>query len=456
MDLSTCTGVEALEWMASTFRFGSASSEFQHRPQDVYPILRAGVTDTDLIVREATRSKHALEAWRACPAGALSNDDDLALFALIGPRAYLDDPENREDWAIVARLVAEQDAARERNNRRAPDGRHRYHYSPWMACEAFMAAGRGPAYARRIVEVAARHREVDIDAFGFDGGITPARYDDLLTAGIRNLRDLDGYYAAGLTTSDAMRYRGDGIPPAALLLAKAEGHDPARWYDLLHGLPVSWFRDLSRRDWNTDETLEGVGTNGVRYTTYLSALGNDCYAIADLRYLAEHGWDESASLTPEGLIGLTPDLYAQTARTLADHGMTWADMDRWAKALSEGKAGQERYTTTTPALLYGRSHQRGHGRNYIRLDDLDRVFPLVDRGLKATHMGTYRKAGCRSPEQVVQAFDAGIDPKRAEALLAAHGRKPTTYRSTRLIDSFATLLRVHEVDQTRHAEDATA
>lgn len=458
-DLAQMTGVETMEWLLATFPASLNPRAAESGALDVRGILaftRHGITDTDVIA--AYLPQHEIVA--ALPEGVTLAATDLDDFVLVGAPAWVGDPENRTAWVSVALAAQGHEEAitadhERKRNRHKPDGKARYGVAPHEIVTAIFEAGRGPTYARSIIERATRHL-VEIDAFGFGPDITPGAFSDMAAAGITRTADLDAYIAAGLTMTEAIAFRTDSIAPAAVLMARAEGHPKNTWHDLLVGLPADWFRPLGDRSYSHEDADESY-EKGL--THYLRGGGSDRYTLADLRYLADHGWSEKGTLVPRGLsdIGrwsvrdLTTDArfaVGKIARRLADHGVDWRDVERWAEALTVGKKPEHKTDThRAPLLGWG----KGRGPVTVPTAALDGagaseksgigggIFALVDAGLKPSHMAAYRKAGCTSIEQVLTARAAGITPAIAERLCKTYGRQPEPrwHKGTWVIDKHA-------------------
>ncbi|WP_248581567.1 hypothetical protein [Nocardioides sp. InS609-2] len=446
-DLAAMSGPEAVEWLMATFSVDPTIAGGRPDARAVLPFIRHGITDTAFITAQLSHAG----VLATLPDGVLIDTTEFETFVLVGAKAWLEDPDNRSEWRAIGNAAHQHDAMmseHQRHNRRAPSGDARRHLRSHEVVTAFLDAGRGPSYAWSVITTASRHR-IEIDAFGFGAEITPASYEDLASAGVARAADLDAYLRAGLTLPEAIAFRHDGIPPAAVLMAKAEGHPPERCHEILVGLPEDWFRPLGDRHYGTDE--------GGELTHHLRTGGNDRYTLADLRYLVEHGWTEKDDLGPRGVAEIP--MYgggdtrrgatAAMARRLADHGLTWTSTERWADALTTGKAGaRTKYDATTPPLV-GFGHRRGLAA--IPERHLDGLIALHEAGLRPSHLNAYRKAGCRSIDDVLTAHRRGITAALADQLCQEYGRQPDRHRKTRLIDSLDALLRHH----AKHASAAS-
>ncbi|MGL5825522.1 MAG: hypothetical protein ACRCYU_12020 [Nocardioides sp.] len=52
---------------------------------------------------------------------------------------------------------------------------------------------------------------------------------------------------------------------------------------------------------------------------------------------------------------------------------------------------------------------------------------LIQMGVKPTHIASFRRAGCRTTTEVIEAAEAGIDAKRADELCALYGQAEKWY-----------------------------
>lgn len=443
-DLRTMNGIETVEWLQRNFAIdptvaGSAGRD----ARGINTFTSHGITDTDLIVEHIEQA----DVLATLPAGTLLAADQIDDLLLVGGTAWVEDEENRSDWASVGKASRAHEAsiaAANRFNRKDPSGKSRHSLRPHEVVTAFYEAGRGPAYARTIIALANRHR-VEIDAYGFGAEISPATFEDLASSGVQTTAELDGYAAAGLDLREAIAHRNDDIAPTAVLMALREGHPRSLWRELLAGIPSDWFRPLG----NDAYATYGATETPTTLTHHLRVGGNDRYTLADLRYLADHGWKGDTSLAPDGVTELprygggavAPGAIATCARNLADHGLTWAALGRWADALTVGKAPTSKWSPTTPPLIGHGGPRRGSAA--IPAEHLPEVFALHEAGLRPSHMPSYRKAGCRSIAHVLDAVARGITPAVAEALCKNHGRQPDRSHSTRVIDDYADLVAAH-------------
>jgi hypothetical protein len=501
-DLNDMTGPQVITWLLDKFADGldphSAGSGVDAR--DIALYLDHGLTDTEAIAtrlradarRRTARSTTGAaaegidtsptESLRALPSGYHVEVDDLDALGLIGGLVWAHDPDGREEWLQVGReafaherLMCER-PWEVRTRRLDPTGKTRDSLAPREVVTALHRAGRGPTYAREIIRRATEHT-VEIDAFGFGDEITPAVFSDMAAAGITRASDLDAYLAAGLSMGAAIRFRADGIAPAAVLMAKAEGHPVETWHDLLAGLPLDWFRPLGDDHYTRSDAAESYAEG---LTHHLNHGGSDRYRIADLRSLVEAGWTGEDRLSPCGLSVLAAYNWrdvtdqnryevARLARRVAEHGLTWSDVGKWAEALTVGKKpGYSTDVRRPPLFGWGRGRGTAEVPVYVldgtsefyaiptsRVDGIGGgIVALADAGLKPSHMAAYRKAGCTTIAEVLTAHAAGITPKDAERLCKKYGRQPDprVHKTTWVIDSHVCLMAAWRQEQAETAK----
>lgn len=266
-DLLKMQGPQAIEWLV----------ESGHDAKAVFAFVAHGITATAVI--DTWIEQHKLLA--TLPDDARVAAADLDLIDLIGPRAWAEDPDNRDDWAAVAQALA---VLSKHIDQRGQG--YRWHApSPHETIAAALDANRGPHYVQRMIGISDRYC-VEAERLGFD--LSPVEFGDLLDSGVRHANDLQAYRSLGLKLPEILDFASAGIPPAAIMQAKRERVHRAAWRDTLAGLPRSWFRStvdaghvVDFRKWDVFITEHGMSTG---------------FTLADLRYLADRGWDDSAPL----------------------------------------------------------------------------------------------------------------------------------------------------------------
>ena len=411
-DLLDMPAVDVVDWM---YRTG-------HVVAAVHAFVAHGITDT--VVIDCCIGYH--EVLAALPDGVPVEPSDLYLLGLIGADAWHDDPENRGDWAAVAAALEELAASLMTRDTRW----HLHEIStPQEVIAALLAAGRGPTYAQQMIKIADR-RAAQVDLFGFE--LSPADFDDLLGAGVYWPEDLAAYKSVGLTLSEAVEFASDGICPAAIMQAIREDVHKSAWRETLVGLPRSWFRQAGG-GWRSDGRFAEweyfiLANSGMKY--------GGIFTLADLRYLADRGWDDSCPLSMYGIGSSQLKLDPETSKFAADLGLNWRLVEEWGKALSQGKHPQHSSdTTAAPIIGYGGGKAWG-----LAIDHLTGIAAMIEAGVKPSQVRVYRSAGCRTIDDIVSAARRGISAKVARDLTRKYGRKPSTHREVYVIDSFRQLV----------------
>lgn len=420
MDLRKMSGVDACDWLAKS-EHGS------------YYVARAfidhGITETDVIDRWA--SAHEIVA--DLPREVMLDSLCMPTLSVLGARAWLEDPDNREDWAVLAQRMDALDQHlstmnRGLSRRKVPHtGQTRHRYTGAMFVVDVLAAGRGPGHARRLLDVAERH-EAEPDVHGFD--LTPEAVDDLLTAGFDSPAMLRAFTDAGLTREQAIDLAHQGVSAVAALWGRHLGIPWQRWATEFEGIPHQWLgSELSVHDslnaWRPDWVGSPIRAG---------------YTLDDLRYLATHGWQHERSYSllsiswgsgrrSRGEIALTPQL----ARRLADADLTPGVFDNYATALTQGNSHD-----SAPRSLVHWADMRDPEHAVAG------VIALKQASVPPSALTDYKWSGCASVEQIIKAVGLGITPKRVRHLRAKYG-KGTRYGGRGLrIFNFEHLIRHHE------------
>lgn len=397
MNLTTCTGVEALRWVDKS----------PVDLDDALTLIGKGVVDTDEIEKMA---KHVWEI-DDLPDGVPLTSETLRLVSLVGKDVYAADPENVEEWAALAERCSE------------------YLHDPADVFRAFVEAGRGPTYARQIIDVVLKRYEenkavVDPAEYGFADEITPAVFADLADADIAN-GTLDDYRALGLSIEQAIAAKHDGLWPQHVQRAQATG--------------------LARDDWKA--TYSGIPTEWL-------ALLDEGWAIDDLRYLVDKGWAAAKGQGParrkvgydylrhSGRVSTNPRWLATSpanARELADLGFGGdEEMKRYREALMGGQR--------TFGYL-----DRGAKTEQVA----DAVLALARIGVKASHIAAFRLAGARSLDDIKRLVAAGIDHERADYLRKTYAPTLNRWSSRQEFRDIDEVLKAQERD-AREAEARAA
>jgi hypothetical protein len=421
--LRDMTAVDALRWLDSVETPGTRTGEI--RVASVLVLVDAGEHETSVLAHWAGTS-HLIAEVKACTErGVPVPGFDYGRLLLIGASAYCDDPENREEWAAVAGLIerhnragawAKGSAWAESKRRSLVGG-----FEPREIVEGFIAAGRGPSYARRIIASAAAHGS-DIDAFGYD--VDPVTYEDLAAAGIFFAEDYAVFRDAGLTVPEIVKMREAQVSPRMARRATMEGIPVDQWIERLANIPDDW------GPVREDGVSKGRGGS---------------MSIDTLKAAADAGWTDipyggitwGSGRRSRGSMALDDT----AAREMIRLGLTPDDVERWGGALCIGKAprrGDSFDTSLAPIL------------RTMGVDDLPAVARLRGMGVRPSHVTEFRSIGCRSVADIVTAVHNGIDGREAKRLRETHA-KPRNSWNPKRIDRLTEAIRLHNNDKEQSA-----
>lgn len=362
------------------------------------------------------------------------------IVGLVGSRIVLDDPENADDWAAVARMMQSGDALGWR-------ARQSLRYMPTPELIGwFFDAGRGPGWAAAMVQ-RANDTGVRPDLIGFGAGVSPALFNEAVAAGLRTPGEVEALRDAGFSIEAAIRWLDEGhIAPGALIAARTTGLPEHTWPTMLRDLPGTWFPLVDQaRERRIDPIRSGILRTSQEGTGVLRPPKVDTSSAGltwhDLRTLADNGW---ATLTTYDLewgfgkkrhrIRFTP----QQIITLSAHVYSPALLSRWVEILLTGGSPRNDWRDPTlPALTWNRDPQP--------------IIDLINADVSPAHIGTWRRAGCRTIPDILTALDSGIDVARANHLLATHGEKPTPRSTNRRFRTAAALHQAHAADAATEA-----
>lgn len=401
--------LRALDWLAVD-RARSA--------QVLAAVIRLGLPEpyatAEDLTGDAARSQEILALHERVP-GPWAGDPGALLetIALVGAAVWVEESENVEEWASVARRALDLAAAAKESWPYRSDHRSWLELPGAQLVDTFRRAGRGPTYAHAMLDAAARAKTAP-DTFGYGAQITPAAFLALTSAGVNTADELERYLHCGVTLEEAISLAEQRVSADALVFAVSSDMPREQWVQLA-GLPSAWFPSTADH-----------GRGGI--TGYVD--------VQTMRYLVDNGW---SNLSRYDLSGLsygskrnTKALSAEDLRTLAALGSK-DDVKGWMGALTSGKPGNDVNDAALPPLLY-------------RVTDVSDVAPLISAlqevGLRPSHLGTYRTAGCRSVGDVLAAVAAGITPKRAKVLTDLAGTSSVSWRPKRLA-SLAALRAAH-------------
>lgn len=357
-------------------------------------------------------------------------DDEVYDFLTVGATVWTGDPDNRSEWAALGRAIDTLDDLLEANqyeyvgerkrrvgDRYEPDGNHRHQGKGGSAVPMvtrLYEAGRGPSYGRALLALAQRHL-LDLDVYGFD--ISPVTYDDMAEAGIANRGETAAFEALGLSLAEAIAARADGITPAGLLMAKRDGVTGPEALDMLRKIPTDWFVDANGTD-GTEANVERGDYLRSYYDDVVKAL-----TIHDLWAFATKGWTGSNRLSNWAI----PDATIADLHLLAEHGMTLDQAAVYVDPLMTGKADRDwhnnvadhlKANTLPPLVGWG-----GRGSNRLDAKYIPDIIALHEAGVKASHLITFRNAGCAKIEDVLALARMGVDHKTLTGWLAEHGHQ---------------------------------
>lgn len=324
----------------------------------------------------------------------------------VGWQVWAHDPWSAPEWVTVATRAGEL-AGRL--------GRLVWRRQPCDLVADLLTAGRGPTYAHEML-AAAERAATPPDVFGFGPQITPAVFTELVDASIRTADALAVYTGAGLSPTRAAALAATGVGPNAL--AWASTHLPAEQWPTLAGMPDTWFPVAYGYD---------TGRGG------LFAYG---YTLADMTHLVSHDWaDMPASVAHQGFLLKAGRSTEPVTADLARRACTVvpvAEVRGWMSSLTLGKAGYGTNDRSLPPLQ----------RSTKLAESLPAIAVLREAGLRPSHLGVYRAAGCRSTQDILTAYAAGITPARAKELIETAGTKAGRWAPVR-IATLAALLAAH-------------
>lgn len=422
--------LKLLDWL-------TADPTSRPAPGTLAGLLRLGVRDLQRAGEIVARSHAANQVellLEACGGQQYPGDVDAAipLLNIVGWQVLTGEPENADDWAAAVTPLLAYLAATPLNASwqfaRAADGS----FTDWRRATGaqivagFLAAGRGPAYAHDLI-ARAISAGVAPDTFGYGPAIRPETFTALTDAGLSRPQHLAAYQAAGLGIEQTLAMASDGVCAGAAVALQRDGIPVERWVETAGGLPEAWFPVASTYyDRDPDPVAKGLRGRG--------------FSWPDLRFLADHGW---STLRPEQVDGgmfisrgrSTGPLTA-TVAVAAAAVIPLSKVETWCAALTDGKRGRlERNDPALPPLVpapYGS----------LLADSLPAIATLSSLCVAPSSLGLFRKAGCRSVDDIATAVRAGINAARAKELIDRLG--PAKYRSApRRISDLGTLLALH-------------
>jgi hypothetical protein len=365
--------------------------------------LKLHITDTDQMV-ELGKSG-VLDDLEAAP-GLDPTPDNLRKLAVVGPDVMLKDPENVDDWIAIAQHSESASDAAE-------------------TIGAFMEAGRGPSFARQVLDLVERtnenwqssERRRLWSVNDLDISLPYTEIVDMIEAGL-DAAERKQWAEAGFEMADAIKLRGEGLDLFRIGNLEKLGVARDDWARYVT-IPENWFR------------YEDVPAGFTPHA---------------LVTLAEAGWQKSR-IKPQGYhshINLAPwEIYAnggthaltiEQALRLYHAGLTNEDATKY---FMESRVGDGDKSSPGALLPY---------RSDLDVDALIGEwmnFRLA--GVKPNHLSDYRWAGCTSYQQILDAAALGITGARAKALRNKYGRKTGGRRTDSLrIDRYDQLVQFHQ------------
>lgn len=412
----TAALVGLVDWLAT-----SRAMQFHGGAECVKAMLSLGV---DPIAVGFPAHPDTVRAWTTLaqdPPLQFTPTDLIRLVPLVGVRVLTEDPANAEDWALLGERLQGLIAANT-----WPKG-HTVPATPIAWIERFLDAGRGPSYAQAM---AARAAESGVrpDLLGFGPDVTPALFNDAVDAGLRNPVEVDLLHGCGFSTREAIRMLDRGrVAPGALAAAALTGLPRDRWGDLLPGLPADWFpaRGPDHGVPTPPDPTSGMLAHG--------------FTFEDLRLLVDRGWQELSPYSLKFGFGKHKGAFTKFS---ADQILQ----------ISTSETDPKRLTPWVQALLPGKREAAGGlpALAGARQDAASSITRLAAMGARPSHLNTYRRAGCRSIDDIAAARRAGITPARAEELLRLAGEQ--RYGKTR-IGSLRLLLAAHQAHPVQGGTD---
>jgi hypothetical protein len=396
LDLKDMTALQLVEWLRTRPIPAAA--------QLIVAAVAAGITDLSKYTRNPKTLLQSMDELNQLtdhgqrPLPEPLQPDDLNRIRKVGHRVYLDDRDNVTDWESLMDLVHKTDQnewiSRLDEDAYGWDG----HKTTRRFIAALLAAGRGPAYGRQLVQAAAQHH-VAPDTYGFGPLITPAAFADLAQAGVDG-PELDRLLEAGLTIPEVLSFAHAECPAGAVIAAQRSGIDKDRWQELTAGMNPTWFPLF---DTSPDLPMDPIEDG---------ALGRTSYTWQQLRELTDHGWSD-VGLYPLmrkefGLISTPAEAVA-----IAKTGLGYHELGCWNANLSHPRVMWPDWCVTAQAKVDLINRLRAAGITYGSITD-------------------YRLAGCQNADDILTAAKAGIDPKRVKHLRALYGQKAGYDRTKRI------------------------
>ena len=341
-------------------------------------------------------------------------DPDLARTALpwVGVEVIVGcDTDEVAQWVQVARMWPSVEATL--------TGRAKYAHrtAPQLVAAAF-TAGHAPSWLAGMLATAREHA-CDPLLVGVGPAATPAILADAATAGLDDaqaVRALTGGDADQLL--DLLGLIADGAAEGGIIAARASGLHRAEWADVLPGMPASWFP--------TPNGMQGaLEAEPDRLAVEQGMLGAG-WTWDELALLRDRRWTGVGRHTlTEGLVYKLGTRHSSRRLRLGKDELL--QMTEWGpqkavegmmRAVTDGRSNDE----WNAPLAW--AHEPGKVKK-VTMQLLDVV--------RATHVAAYRRAGCRTADDVLAAMDAGVTAAMCDQLVAAHSVSKHGRPITRLV-----------------------
>ena len=252
-------------------------------------------------------------------------------------------------------------------------------------------------------------------------GVTREQFVALHQAGVRTI---DVYAAAGCSLDEAANLAASNVPEGAALLAARLGVPRSAWVEVFGGWG-EWVRTPDLHGEYADNARKLADWDPVER----SLLGHG-WTVDDLTFLAQNGWgdmtfsDATNGRRARAARSCTPAVLTATlARECITRGISVSELAAWTEAVTTGSVSNR--VGGLPALLRA---LRGTASPEL----LDQITWLTGQDVRPAHIVAFRKAGCRTIEDVMAAVRAGISGPVAAHLTTEYGRVINSSRGPRL------------------------
>lgn len=384
-------------------------------------LLALGISDTDLILEFGRTA--VLDDLDTVP-GLEPTVDNLRLLLAVGPDVMRGDPDNAGEWQALAQKYSEPGE------------------DPYDVLAAFLEAGRGPSYARQVLDLVERTNSDTTnqkprgywEVSDFDLTQPYALLADMAAGGFTE-PERRAWAAAGFELADAIKLSGEGLSLDRIAILKHHGVPREEWTGYVR-IPLDWidnsrstFIPVNLPDGVTLDLLALLASNGwQRHRIVPPGRGTRHYP---------HVWQAYYAGQPVTLT--EPQIGRLLAADLTSHTIT-----NYYLEARKGAARSEYKDEPGPLLntVTGR----------IAPDTLDEFITeailCAEAKVRPSHLSTYRWVGCKTLAECREAAKAGITEVRAKQLRSTYGRKVGWSGSTvRRIDTLKDLLEIDRKDR---------